>query len=69
MYGIWDQSSETGEGIVLEGLLESYLQIMFTIIPVFGNFFPCCGGSRERARVRKRTEREQESEFLTLVFI
>ena len=54
---------------MLQGLLESCLQIMFTIIPVFGNFFPCCSGSKERERVRKRTQREQESEFLTLVSI
>lgn len=54
---------------MLEGLLESCLQIMCTTIPVFGSFFPCCTGGKESKRVRKRTEREQESEFLTLVFI
>lgn len=58
-----------GEGVVLEGSLESCLVIMYTTIPVFGNFCPCCTGGKESERVRKRTEREQESEFLTLVFI
>lgn len=54
---------------MLEGLLERCLLIMCTIIPVFSNFFPCCTRRKESERVRKRTEREQESEFLTLVFI
>ena len=70
MYSTRDQSSGVwGVEYVLEGLLESGLLIMCTTIPVFGNFFPCCTRRKESKRVRKRTEREQESEFLTLVFI
>lgn len=54
---------------MLKGFLESCLLIMCTTIPVLGDFCSCCTRGKESERVRKRTEREQESEFLTLVFI